>query len=225
MVKKPNKPSTVFDAKKSVGFLSDNYRTQTENRTDSEKLTLLDYLIDIILDDICTEVECKPLFGYTDPNSYKRPFLIECLDENGGKIEIRDGTTDVSLKNSNIFVCPWNMERRISRFFDLSKTEFKNDANHRGMYFADINLCFVTGGFHSIHAGHYFKKGKIKVENYNTPLLYSHVNTDGANWINARTGEIIEPVADFRFAAVYSLARERYKLREPSETQSKPPEK
>ena len=61
-------------------------------------------------------------------------------------------------------------------------------------------------------------KGKITSEEYDLPLLYPNLKTDGTDWFNAHTDEKITPVSDFRFAAVFTLAKMRYEMIQSEET-------
>ena len=175
-----------------------------------ERILLLDYLIDTILADVCTGKLFLPLI--THPKlPLPSPFPTDYYDPFGVCETIQtEETISVSLSGSTpVYLCPWNNERCAASLVKISKNKFVCDDNHKAHFYTDIGLCHVYGGNHSINAGRYFKKGVIEATVCHTELLYPHCYTDGAYWHNFHTNEKLFRVSDFRFAAVYSLARIR----------------
>lgn len=184
-----------------------------KNRTIKDQLLLLDYMIDSMLDDACADTVIEPLIGRVK-GPLEEPFPDHFFDENGNKQYILSNqTVPVDLSKEKIYVRPWSCEKIFKNLICRFSEEFQANDKHKANYYADIKLCHVYGGNHSINAGRYFKKGTINAHEFDTTLLYPHIKTDGENWINAHTGEILSEVSDFRLACVYSLAQIRDRVR------------
>lgn len=197
-------PTTSFD---SVINLTEAF---LENKSDSDKIVILDYIIDILKVDICSSGIVEP-FIIQPSEPYNYPFPNSVYDENGNTINGRKGIIEIELDKTDIYVRPWNVERQFKSILSLKDIEFEYDkTNHWSLYYSDINLCYVFNGNHSINAGKYFKKGKINSEYLDLTLLYPHCYTDGKHWYNSHTNDIIADVDDFRLATIYELAKKRF---------------
>lgn len=182
----------------------------TKGRSDSEKITILNYLIDILKVDLCSAGIVEP-YIIQPSKPFSSPFPKYIYDENGNIIKTSCGKQEIVLENTDIYVRPWNVGRQFRSILNLKDKEFVyEDFNHFSHYYKDINLCYVYNGNHSINAGRYFKKGKIISECHDITLFYPHCYTDGVHWYNSHTNGIIDDVNDFRLAAIYELARRRY---------------
>lgn len=179
-------------------------------KNNEERILLLDYLIDTILADVCSEKLFLPLIIHPQM-PLPSPFPTDFYDPSGvcETIETKEKVS-VSLSGSKpVYLCPWNNERCAASLVNISKNKFVCDDNHRAYFYTDIGLCHVYNGNHSINAGRYLKKGEITAVVCRTEMLYPHCYTDGAHWYNSHTNEKLLRAGDFRFAAVYSLARLR----------------
>ena len=96
---------------------------------------------------------------------------------------------------------------------NISENDFVYDKNnHFAIYYPYINLCYVTCGNHSINAGRYFRKGSIVADEYDLTSCFPHIETDGSYWFNTHTNEPLIPVDDYRFAAIFTIAKMKYEL-------------
>lgn len=185
-----------------------------KNRDRDEQIILLDYIVDMLKEDICSGNAAKVLMSsYSSPFKEFIPLYYE--DENGVKRSILcDEKHSVNLAKAHIYLCPWNKMRIPDNLFRLKQVPFKyDDENHKSHYYTDIDLCHVYNGNHSIHIGVYLKKGEIKSEVCRTELLYSHCYTDGEYWYNSHTNKSISKVGDFRIAALYYAAQIRHRIK------------
>lgn len=188
--------------------VANSWIEKTENN--KERILLLDYLIDTILADVCTGKLFLPLL--THPKMMLPfPFPNDYYDKHETRRSIlSEETISIDLSGSTpVYLCPWDNERCAASLVNISKNKFFCDDNHKANFYTDIGLCHVYRGNHSINAGRYLKKGVIDAVVCRTELLYPHCHTDGAHWFYSYTNEKMFEVADFRFAAVYSLARLR----------------
>lgn len=189
----------------------------TKNRNRDEQIVLLDYIVDMLREDICSGNAAmvlmmpfsSPFFDFI-PTGYE--------DENGKQCSILcDEKQRVNLAEAHIYLCPWEKDRIPNNLFRLRQDSFRFDCdNHKSHYYTDIDLCHVYNGNHSIHIGTYLKKGEIESEVCRTEQLYSHCHTNGEYWYNSHTGKIIFKVNDFRIAALYYAAQIRYKIKNDS---------
>ncbi len=175
-----------------------------------EKVFLLNYLIDTILDDICTAYIAEPLL-YNSNKLAATPFPTEYIDENGEKQVTDTGRkVTVSLANTRLHLHPHGWDRTLALVSKISGEDFEfQPRNHKSIYYPELNLCHVTSGNHSMNAGRYLKKGKIISHEHDLKPLFTRYYTNGSEWYDVQTRDEISQVADFRFAAVYTLARMR----------------
>lgn len=188
--------------------------TGDEERTKEDKLLLLDYLIQTILADVCADAVFKPLVSWPE-QTLSDPFPSKYYDKTGQEHPIMQGEViPVDLETSIVYVQPWSKEKAVSKLLFLKNHDFVFDRNnHYSKYYANINLCYVYNGNHSINAGRYYRKGTIMSPVYDLESLYPHCTTDGIYWYNKHTGSRISEVADFRLAAVFSIAQLRWTIR------------
>lgn len=208
--KKPKQHITYSESFRLVMECANNYM---ENKSRDEQLILLDYIINSLKIDLCATGTVFPWYNQpTEP--FNPPFPSRVYDEKENEIEIFGAKTEVSLESSSIYVRPWNNNRAFDSIIYLSNKDFIYDKdNHGSYYYDDIDLCYVYNGNHSINAGRYYKKGKISSVTCNMVKLYEHCYTDGLNWYNAHTNQVIATVEDFRLAAIFEIAKKRYNLR------------
>lgn len=175
-----------------------------------------DYMIDTILDDICSEKRFLPFISHPNMPLYA-PFPYEYYDEKGKRHDdVRsDETFDVDLASDiKVYSCPWDNRKCREAFIKIRKNGFVYDGgNHKADFYSDIGLCHVHNGIHSVNAGRHLREGSVKSHVFHMELLYPHCFSDGEYWYNSHTLKEEYPVGDFRFAAVYSLAQRRHELR------------
>lgn len=207
--------NTVFcEAKQSYSEVINTARSWVRNKSEQEQILILNYIVDILIEDICSSGTADVL-----KKTASSPFIgcipYLCKDENGNTVDIRtEEKTEVELSNAKLYVCPWNKSKIIDSLIRLNQTAFIFDeTNHMSDFYTDINLCHVYNGNHSIHIGSYLKKGRIVSNVCRTELLYPHCSTDGLYWYNKHTGDRICNVTDFRLAAVFTVAQMRYELK------------
>lgn len=183
-------------------------------KTKAEQIIILDYVIDVLIEDICSSCAANVLKKPTS-SPFTQCIPCFCTDENGNTICIDTGMkTAVDLSCAKLYVCPWEKERTVKNLLDLyNKSFIYDETNHLSNFYTDINLCHVYNGNHSIHIGSYLKKGIIKSNVLQTELLYPNCVTDGLCWYNLHTDKDMGEVTDFRLAAIYSIARTRYEIK------------
>ena len=171
---------------------------------------LYDYLIDALLEDLCTSEIVSPFLSEKRTRPVPpSPFPDHFTDEMGKESSAcGQKETEINLKDVKLYLRPWNLTRTARNLFLVGRGGFHYQRqNHRARYYPEINLCYVYNGNHSINAGRYFQTGSIHVQVWRLDLLFPHCKTDGTAWYNSHTGQPIGPVSDFRLALVYSLAQ------------------
>lgn len=202
------------NGKVSFNEILDLTNTWIEDGSKEEKILLLDYLINTILEDICISRIAKFLYHDESPTDMNNFIPCYFIDETGNEISIyTNENIEVDLSKTITYTCAWNKTRLHDSLLNLYRNSFKyHEYNHFSYFFTDINFCYVYNGNHSIQAGLYYKKGVIISRVCKTELLYPHCKTDGLFWYNSHTGEKLMPVIDFRFAAVFSIAQIRNRI-------------
>lgn len=203
------------EIKQSYSEVISTARAWIRNKSEQDQILILDYIIDILIEDICSSGAADVLKN-TSSSPFTKCIPRFCTDENNNTIDIcTREKTEVNLSEVKLYVCPWNKSRTVDNLIRLNKTAFVFDeTNHMSDFYTDINLCHVYNGNHSIHIGGYLKKGSITSNLCHTELLYPHCTTDGLYWYNKHTGDKLCNVPDFRLAAVFAAAQIRYELKE-----------
>lgn len=206
--------TALSETKNAFNEIMNTAKSWIKNKSPKEQLLILDYLIDVTLEDVCSSTVAEVL---RKPHSDILPECIplSCKDEHGKKVEIITGDKiSIDLSQIKVYVCPWEKSRIPKNLLLLSREPFKYDPdNHNSYFYADINLCKICNGNHSTHIANYLKKGTIESDICDISLLYPHCKTDGLMWYNAHTNEDISEVYDFRIAAAYSIAQLRNSVR------------
>ena len=191
-----------------------NAKRMIKGESKEDQIFILTYIIDVIIDDLCHSTASNVLQKKFDsPVKYFIPTFYH--DEQGNEMSIlKEEKRSVDLSKDNVYSYPYDKSKVIRALFDLRSDPFcYYESNHYADYYTDINICRVRDGHHHIHIGRYYKKGFIMADVMQTELLYPHCTTDGINWYNSHTGEIIEKVYDFRIATAYSIAQLRDQIR------------
>lgn len=187
-------------------------------KTIQEKLDFIDFLMEIIKDDVRTDymasiIYCEDIKNIRDE---RVPFLLHYWDENNEKhfIYCEDEVKELDLATDYVIVWPLSFEKIKDSFVALHHHDFETtDNRQKAFYFQGLDLACVSKGNHSTLVGMGLKKGIIIArEVYNICELFPHVDTDGVKWINHYTKEIIQGVPDFRFAILYQLARMKFEI-------------
>lgn len=183
-----------------------------------DKLDFINFLMAIIRDDVQTDYMAVIIY-YTNIDDLKDarlPFPLEYRDESDKKhsIHCENEIKELDLATDFIIVWPLSLEKIKKSFTILNHHDFKTtDDRQKAFYFRGLDMASVSKGNHSTLTGIGLKKGKIVArEVYDIRKLFPHVDTDGVEWINHHTREIIQSVPDFRFAILYQFARMKYEL-------------
>lgn len=214
-------PSFEFDH--AMSFIKQGY-SYAENV--QEKLTLLNYILDAVREDLKTDLIGSILYHKDKMNRFlDYPiFPYYYVDEQGTKHNwhVKEtGERTISLATDCVLTVPWEKGRLIHAVIASAKEAFRYDSkNQKAYYYHPVGICYIHNGKHSIAANVFHKKGTIQALEYDITALFPHVTTNGVHWLNAHTGEVmelsaIEPkkkVADFRVAILYEVAKMKWNL-------------
>ena len=126
---------------------------------------------------------------------------------------VEDIDKEVKLGRDLVLPCPWNRERSIDCIINIGKNramgEWTQDfSNHKVTLWLPMGIAWVGGGNHSIAAGIVKATGKIKPEYiYDISRVYDYVYCDGKNYIRKDDRQIISPVRNIEFAAIFEIGR------------------
>jgi len=117
---------------------------------------------------------------------------------------------------------PWHHSRYVSALATIGADKINPEdpwgRRHSGAWKQDINhsiplwlpwgIAEVCGGNHSIMAGILAGEGELKPSAvYDMTCVLEDIRTDGINWFDSASGEMIGTVSDPRFAAVFEIGR------------------
>lgn len=188
-----------------------------ENRTEEEKTRALDYIIDIIKIDVQTDIISDIIYKDNDESEKFVLFPENYYDEKGNKQSRqaeKEANKEIDFEKDFIISIPWKKERIFEPIRNINKYGFRyRKKKHYAEYYTKVDIGIVTnGGNHSIAVGIHNRKGKIKANEIDITPMFEHVYSDGINWYNTHTKEIIEPVQDFRIALIYEITKEKIKI-------------
>lgn len=199
--------------------IAKHWLTGKYGQTTEAKIDILDYLIDVLLVELCACGAVDPLINSRSilyRNGFRAPFPIEYLDQNGQQVKMYgEQTMEVGLAKTKIYVHPWCNRKTADALALLKNSDFIYDKdNHISYYFTDLDFCYVYNGNHSINMGHYMKKGTIMSHICDMEQLYRKIRTDGVKWYLRENDNIIRSeVEDYRLAAIFTFGQMRYELK------------
>lgn len=123
----------------------------------------------------------------------------------------------INLSKDLILPWPWNRSRLVNTITKIGKGrkwgEWKQDHNnHYVEVWIPLGIAWVGGGNHSIAAG-IVQGGELTPEYYyDISEMYNHIRCDGKNYLRTKTNwlvkdEILGPVANVEFAAIFEIGR------------------
>ena len=185
-------------------------RTLADASSTDLKDTLLDYYIYVITADLITACRCFYMCRDDDRPVWNTQeyFPLSFTAEGTERTIVTKDHQEIDLKTVPVITSNWNRRRTASSIIRLSKEPFIEDkSNHRVVLYKGLGFAVAQSGNHSINAGSYYKKGILGARIYDVSSAFQFVDTDGANWINAQSREVIIPVFDYRVAILYELQR------------------
>ena len=225
-------PKNVWSVSPGISFKRTMELTEgwmSKEDTVDEKIRLLDFVMDMIREDLKSSLLTAILYKPKEPNNDEEneDFGIELprylfpniyQDEKGNKIQLideeKEKTRIIDLSKTCIWTIPWKQDRLKGAVTHLFKRDFHNDpTNHHAYYYEDLDVCYVFNGRHSATAGAYYKTGEIKAWDIDIRQLYEHIYSDGVYWYNSHTKKACSGlIYDFRIAILYELAKLKYKV-------------
>ncbi len=182
-----------------------------EGASDDRKLLLLNFVMEIIKNDLKYDLLTKVLYTRRHLSSWGwPPFPLVCYDENGDRIEVfadAGKKRAVNLAEDCVLVVPWDRRRLRLTVETVGTDGFEFDRlNHWAYYFSPIDICYVFNGKHSIAAGVGHKRGYIEAAEHDVSVIFDHVYTDGRYWYSRHSGAKLGPLYDFRIGILFELA-------------------
>lgn len=209
----------VYELKQTRGFDSSmrsikKMMSYCENVGCSKK-TLIDYLIDIIGNDIRYDCFANIIYGKED-NGFLELFPRKYLDGYGNEKEVRvSDQAEVDFKEVCVMSIPWKHKRIPKNLAGLLGKEFCYDENnHFGTYYPEINICYVENGIHSVAIGVQNNQGKIMADLFSLEPLFGRIYTDGASWYSTYKDIRLGDLEDFRLGVLFELAQMKHKIAE-----------
>ena len=181
-----------------------------------EKIDLLNYLLTVLREDLKYSLIAEVIYKKRAID-LKHRFIPDFKTQDGEDLNVNRCQTgiikDISLSDDCVIGVPWAAEQIWKKTSWMLRRPFINDSNHQAVYLPELKVCFVLSGNHSIAVGVVYRKGLIKANECSIIPAFDHLQTDGENWINSHTNEILEPVKDFRIAAMFEIAKMIHQLK------------
>lgn len=120
---------------------------------------------------------------------------------------------EVQLNRDPVLPCPWHRDHYVGTLstigLDKPNGVWKEDTtNHHIKICLPWGIVFITGGNHSIATGILGGEGMLKPsEVCDMRKLLELAQCDGKHYRLAKTGDILEPVRDYRVAAIFEIGR------------------
>jgi hypothetical protein len=99
----------------------------------------------------------------------------------------------------------------ISSFHDVRRNGFKNNPDsYSCTYLPEANICLATNSLHHQAMASLLRDGYITPTHIcELSQFYPYVRSDGAYWIDIKTGRKFQRAFDYRIATVYELLRKK----------------
>lgn len=118
---------------------------------------------------------------------------------------------NMPVGDNTVVSAPWSKSRWGGAMRHLAHGDFNYSLSYySGDFFPELQLIRVRNGRHHLALAKLKNQGAIDVNVYPLTLCFPYFKTDGAYWIDKRSGKK-EPVHEIRFAILYGLARELWK--------------
>lgn len=183
--------------------------------TVEQKNDACDYLLSIFrMEYIATSKTA--IFREEHPEScfYSVPYIYYLAD--GTECILKaESKKSISLTDQ-IAVAAWHGNKLIGAFKRIRQNKFVYDSsNHDVEYYTHIDVAAVRSGRHSITAGTFFSDDaeQILADVYDISKLFKHVDVDENNWLNAHTGEVLQPIESRYIAILYYIAKLKSSLK------------
>ncbi|HDX9705977.1 DUF6710 family protein [Bacillus sp. SIMBA_074] len=212
-----NRDGSKFEPSPEQRFLytMEIIHTWLEEESESlQKNIILDYMMDVIREDLKTSVMTTIFYREEHFKDYDRRmfFPMSYYNENGEELKIygisNKESININLKDECVIAIPWNRKRMKKAVKEIYIRDFVFDPyNHESTYYTPINVCHIECGNHSIAAGIGYAKGRITSKKVDISEAFPHLFSDGAYWYNVHTKRKLYPVFDFRIAILFELAK------------------
>lgn len=122
-------------------------------------------------------------------------------------------TREIHLGRDLVLPWPWHRMRLINSISRIGKgrvwgTWEQDFNNHEIELWLPMGIAWVDSGNHSIATGIIQCSGKVKPDYvYDISTIYDYVHCNGKDFISAQNNEIIAPVKNVEFAALFEIGR------------------
>ena len=122
-------------------------------------------------------------------------------------------TREIHLGRDLVLPWPWHRIRLINSISRIGKGRvwgsWEQDFNNHGVVlWLPLGIAWVDSGNHSIATGIIQCSGKVKPDYvYDISEIYDYVHCNGKDFISIQNNEIIAPVGNVEFAAIFEIGR------------------
>ena len=188
----------------AMALLDTRYIT---DRPAEEKRMYFQFLFDTIKTDLAVSPERTLLTNPDAPSFELNPFPDmhpSSLEEIG---LILPEKVEVDMAKASVVSYVYDHEKLSGAVSDISRSGFTDDGNCDGIYIEELDLAFVTNGFHHASAAGIQKTGKFLANKLDFARLMARYKSDGEYWRRISDGAIAYPVRDFRISVLCEFYR------------------
>lgn len=203
-----------YSFKKGIEFLNIALELSP---TIEDKIIAIDYIINTLKKDIQVDLLSNIIYRNEGMVDKIVPFPMLYYDEDGIKheISVQDNVyKEIDFEKDIVISTPWKKERIFNNLKNIHKNGFiYHQLNHKASYYTDVDMCFITNGYHSCSIGIHNRKGKIRAKEIDISPLFEHIySDDGLYWYDQNTDNKISDVQDFRLALIFEMTKAKIKL-------------
>ena len=197
----------LFRKKFDEATRSIQYRLHGE--TPEDKIVLLKSFRKIVSMDLAYS-KISNLVYYTEKQNTGCVFPDAYHDENGDSKEIAEEDVPISVEGKYVIECPYDTRKWL---YHLKRSENLNADKYtesHPIYYPELDIVLQGNGciHRTAEAFVNERTGTAMVKMRKIEPLFSHVITDGANWISVHRGNSIREVGDYRLALLYWLKQQ-----------------
>lgn len=178
-----------------------------------EKIQRLDYMISLITDDLCSDVESH--FVYVKHGEFFKFFIPSCaIDDIGNEVtSASNDITTVDVSKVNVYTVPREIVK-ISKLADYFLSSKHIDSTEQSIFYPELNLLYAADdNNHKISIMKHSGQGEVLCKVYYLEKIYPFLSSNGNKWKKKHSLNEDLPVNDFRIPILYELAKWRYELK------------
>ena len=190
-------------------------RMRVEAGTPVKQAAFLDYAIRCIGRELAAVTSTAQLYGEPVPDISELLIPLICKENR----KPQEDALYRALVDYNVICLPWNSSKITSAAFDVFTNGFHPEKGYYNVVlYPELQLAIVINGRHHMAVAASMGQGSAICNTIHLKELFSDLRTDGEYWYRGSDERF--PVADFRLALIFCLARDRAALNQSEQIES-----